>query len=184
MRGIIIVLFFQEKSEWQKRKILKLGGQPIEGNIIQFWKGETPEEAIARTFKTGGAKEYRQNTSYSELLSTDKAQDTIQLPDETLPRSLSAKWANEDILMPNGGIAHFVEGSKLHHKEVFAGKWTKTSIRDVERLVQTYGGKPEDWQKVKCIGSLEQNGKNFDAEIHWYQKDDYEKKEIKFKKEL
>ena len=110
-----------------------------------------------------------------------KAQQTIKLPDEQLPRSLSAKWANEDVKMPDGTIAHFVEGSKLHHKEVFAGKGTRTPIRDVDRLVKTYGGEAEEWQKVKAIGTLEQGGKSFEAEIHWYEEPKIGKKELKSK---
>lgn len=140
--------------------------------------------ATAEQLQTSGAKEYRQNTSYTDILATDKDRNVIKLPDEIMPRSLSAKWANEDILMPDGTIAHFVEGSKLHHEEIFAGKGTKTPIRDVERLVQKYGGRADDWQKVKGIGVLEQYGKTFEAEIHWYQQDSHEKKEIKVKKEL
>ena len=45
------------------------------GKHYPILKGETPEEAIDRTFKTGGVKEYRQNTSYNEILATDKAKD-------------------------------------------------------------------------------------------------------------
>lgn len=51
--------------------------------------------------------------------------------------------------MPDGTVAHFAEGSKLHKIKVFAGQGTKKPIRDVERLVKSYGGKPEDWMKSK-----------------------------------
>ena len=108
-------------------------------------------------------------------------EDDIRLPDEVIPRSLSARWANYDIAMPDGTVAHFIEGTKLHHIEVFAGRGTKTPIRDVDRLVRTYGGKAEDWQKVKGIGTIEVNGKSFDAEIHWYQEPTIGKEELKVK---
>lgn len=112
----------------------------------------------------------------------DKESDTYSLPDEILPNSLSAKWINEDIKMPDGTVAHFVEGSKLHNIEVFAGKGTKKPIRDVERLVKTYGGKAEDWQKVKGFGTIVLgNGETEDAELHWYQCFNIGKKEIKAK---
>ena len=104
------------------------------------------------------------------------------LPDEIIPRSLSARWANYDIAMPDGTVAHFVEGTKLHHIEVFAGKGTRTPIRDVDRLVRAYGGKAEDWQKVKGIGTIVHNGEEGSAEIHWYQVNESEKEEIKFKR--
>lgn len=109
-------------------------------------------------------------------------EDVIRLPDEVIPRSLSARWANYDIAMPDGSVAHFVEGTKLHNVEVFAGKGTKTTIRDVDRLVRTYGGKAEDWQKVKGIGTIDHNGGEGSAEIHWYQVNGSEKEEIKFKR--
>ena len=79
-----------------------------------------------------------------------KSKDILNLPDEQLPFSLGAKWANKDISMPNGEIAHFVENSKIINKQVFAGKGTKTPIRDIERLVNQYPNtKAENWQKVK-----------------------------------
>ena len=109
-------------------------------------------------------------------------ENAVFLPDEKIPRSLSARWANEDIALPDGTVAHFVEGTKLHHIQVFAGKGTKTPIRDVDRLVKTYGGKAEDWQKVKGIGTIAfSNGETEEAELHWYQTNDTGKLEIKAK---
>ena len=114
-----------------------------------------------------------------------KRQNAIRLPDEQLPRSLSAKWANEDIKMPNGDIAHFVEGSKITHKEVFAGKGTKTGIRDLERLMKKYpNSKPELWQKVKAYAEIDWNGEHISAEIHWYEEPSVGRIEVKYKKEL
>ena len=145
------------------------------------------------------AKTWRINASYKEILSeegwdeskhprdkkgrfTYSESGTIKLPDEQLPRSLSAKWANYDIAMPDGTVAHFVEGTKLHHIEVFAGKGTKTPIRDVDRLVRKYGGKAEAWQKVKGIGTIAHNREEGTAEIHWYQSEEEGKQELKFKR--
>ncbi|MDE6870008.1 MAG: hypothetical protein K2J75_04695 [Clostridia bacterium] len=70
----------------------------------------------------------------------------------------------------------------MHHKEVFAGKGTRTPIRDVERLVNTYGGRAENWQKIKATGILEQYGKSFEAKIHWYEEPTVGKQEIKYKR--
>lgn len=64
---------------------------------------------------------------------------------------------------------------------MFAGKGTKTPIRDVARLVLTYGGKAEEWQKIKGFGTLEIDGKSFEAEIHWYEEPSVGKKELKSK---
>lgn len=87
--------------------------------------------------------------------------------------------------MPDGTKAKFVEGSKITHKEVFAGKGTKTPIRDIERLVKEYpNSKAELWQKVKGLGELEWNSEHIKAEIHWYEEPSIGRVEVKFKKEL
>ena len=78
----------------------------------------------ARRAHTETYKELRKNLQ-NDLTKTRKSDtliDVIPLPDETLPHSLGAKWSNYDIRLPDGTVAHFQEGSKLHHKEVFAGK--------------------------------------------------------------
>ena len=107
------------------------------------------------------------------------------LPDEMLPRSVGAKWSNEEISMPDGTIAKFVEGSKITHKEVFAGAGIKKPIRDIERLIKDYPGtKRELWQKVKGRANILWKGEEIKAEIHWYQEPSAGRKEIKFKKEI
>ena len=143
------------------------------------WKeSEHPRDEDGKFTSKG--KYYRQNASYAEILASYR--QTIKLPDEQLPKSLSAKWRNYDIAMPDGSTAHFVEGSKLHHIEVFAGKGTKTPIRDRLRLTNTYKGtNPDSWQKVKGFGTIELNGKSFEAEIHWYQAKGVGKVELKAK---
>ena len=119
--------------------------------------------------------------------SKDKLQELkrrIKQQDEKLPKSVGAKWANEDILMPDGSIANFAEGSKVT-REVFAGKGTKTPIRDIERLVKEYpNSKAEQWQKVKGNATLVQDGEEFRAEIHWYEEPSVGRVKTKFKKEL
>lgn len=111
--------------------------------------------------------------------------ERIFLPDEILPRSIGARWSNEDISMPDGTIAHFQEGSKITHKEVFAGKGCKIEIRDVERLTKKFPGtKAELWQKVKGRAEIVWGTEYLKAEIHWYEEPSVGKQEIKYKKEL
>ena len=107
------------------------------------------------------------------------------LPDEQLPFSLGAKWVNEEIKMPDGTTAKFVEGSKIINKQVFAGKGTKTPIRDIERLVKTYSkSKAENWQKVKGIAKLDLDGEYIKGEIHWYEEPSVGRVEVKYKKKI
>lgn len=149
--------------------------------MAEFDENKHPRDEQGR-FTNGGAKEFRQNTLYKEILANVE-NETIALPDETLPRSVGAKWENYDIQMPDGTVVHFQEGSKLHHKEVFAGKGCKRKIDQVDMLVERYGGKEEDWQKIKAIGTIvKENGEIEEREIHWYEEPTVGKKRLKVKK--
>ncbi len=68
-----------------------------------------------------------------------------------------------------------------YHKEVFAGKGTEVTFYDAPKYVERHGGKAEDWQKVKAIGTIELDGEIFEAEVHWYQCEEIGRVEIKFK---
>lgn len=111
---------------------------------------------------------------------------SYKLPDEQLPSSVGAKWRNYDISMPDGSIAHFVEGSKLQDKEVFAGRGCRTKIRDRYDLTRDYpGSHPDMWQKVKAKAQIRlHNGEVLAAEIHWYEEQTIGKVEFKYKKDL
>ncbi|MBQ2702126.1 MAG: hypothetical protein IJF64_03960 [Clostridia bacterium] len=141
----------------------KTGGggknQPYDEQNGQYGKALTTKEKLEQAKRIYG-DDYE-----------DSESDTIKLPDETLPRSLSAKWANYDILAPDGTVAHYQEGSKLHHKEVIAGKDHKRKIDDIERVSKLFpDSSPDDIQKVKAIGTvIMENGEILEAEIHWYQ---------------
>ena len=114
-----------------------------------------------------------------------RIEESISLPDEIFPRSVGAKWANYDIPMPDGTIAHFQEGSKLHHKEVFAGNGCKRKIDEVDLLVDKFGGTANEWQKIKAIGTIvRENGEIEEAEIHWYEEPSVGKVKIKYKKRI
>lgn len=109
--------------------------------------------------------------------------DTLPLEDEKLPKSVGARWSNHEIAMPDGTVAHFQEGSKLHHKEVFAGKGCKRKIDQVDMLVERYGGKAEEWQKIKAFGTIvKSNGEIEEREIHWYEEPTVGKVKLKVKK--
>ena len=112
--------------------------------------------------------------------------ESYPLPDEQLPHSVGAQWKNYDISMPYGSIAHFVEGSKLQNKEVFAGRGCRTQIRDRFDLSRDYpGSKPELWQKVKAKAEIQlENGEVLTAEIHWYEEPTIGKVEFKYKDEI
>lgn len=108
--------------------------------------------------------------------------ERIFLPDEDLPRSVGAKWANYEILLADGTFAHLQEGSKLHHKEVIAGKGKKRKIDEIDGLISKYGGTPDKWVKVKAFGTIvKPNGETEEIEIHWYEEPTVGKVKLKEK---
>ena len=119
----------------------------------------------------------------SDYIPVRRIADPIPLKDEQLPRSVGAKWKNEDILMPDGSYAHFVEGTKIQNKEVFAGKGCRRKIDARYRLAQKYkGSKPEEWQKVKGWAYIQtEQGEIIYAEIHWFEEPSVGKVEFKYK---
>ena len=130
-------------------------------------------------------KPYDSKDNFGELKKKVNKPNIIDLPDEQIPKSLGAQWKNEEVSMPDGSIAKFVEGGKITHKQVFAGKGTKKPIRDVERLTREYPkSKSNLWQKVKGRAYLDLGGEYIYSEIHWYEEPSIGKVEIKFKKEL
>ncbi|MBR1676267.1 MAG: hypothetical protein IJ706_03045 [Clostridia bacterium] len=151
------------------------------GNHIPVKKGQSNKQAFSEFLKSkGDVRGY----SAKELKEMQMLTDSIFLPDEQLPYSIGAKWINTDIQMPDGSTAHFVEGSKIVNKEVFAGKGCKRKIDCIDRLIEKYGGNSESWQKVKGIAVLEQDGETFKSEIHWYEEPNIGRVETKSKRIL
>lgn len=139
-----------------------------------------PENAGQFAPKGGGVA--RSKDTFEKLKHLRRIYETVDTYDEPIPRSLSAKAKNYDIRMPNGDIAHLVEGTHITNKQIFAGAGTKTPIREVDSLVEEYGGSAEKWVKVKANATLEVQGKSFDAEIHWYEEPTVGKVRMKYKK--
>ena len=110
-----------------------------------------------------------------------KVSGGIDLSDEAIPRSLSAKAKNYDIRMPDGSIAYIEEGTHITNKQVFAGAGTKTPLRIADRLATKYGGHPTRWAKVKAVAILNHNGKTGKAEIHWCEEPTAGKHDFKLK---
>jgi hypothetical protein len=71
--------------------------------------------------------------------------------------------------------------SGISHQETFA---EGSSIRELHRLVDTYGGK--NWKKRKGIASirLQATGEIVMAELHWYEAHGVGKVELKIKELL
>lgn len=144
--------------------------------MVEFDESKHKRDELGR-FAKMSASELKER----QMIELDN--DKVFLPDETLPRSLSARWANYDIILEDGTIAHLQEGSKLHHKEVIAGKGRKRKIDEIDGLVARHGGNADNWIKVKAFGIIvKSNGETEEREIHWYEEPTVGKVKLKTKK--
>lgn len=135
---------------------------------------------------------FRQNSSYREILKAQmneeepsEAYTSALTEDESLPRSVGAKWANYDIRMPDGTTAKFLEGAKLEHKEVIAGYGCRRKIDIIDYLVTTYpdtASTSRFWSKLKGVSDIVYNGDVIRSEIHWYEHPKTGKVDFKFKR--
>ena len=99
--------------------------------------------------------------------------DTIRLEDAEIFRGVGARGINYDIKDVDGRIYHYVEGSRVQNREVFAGFGTRTPLHDgvPEGLTKEFGGTPSKWQHVKGFGLIDDNGESVRAEVHWFQEE-------------
>lgn len=162
--------------------------------MAEFDESKHPRDEEGKfTYKGGG----RQGTEgdkrreavkkYSDDPGRDMAEMGIKpdyLADEYIGKSVGAKVTNYDILMPDGSIVHLAEGTYITNKEVIAGRGKpSTHIREIDRLVQEYGGDPKRWSKVKGIGTLDVDGEYLQAELHWYEEPHIGKVDFKLKRQ-
>lgn len=98
--------------------------------------------------------------------------------------SIGAKWKNYDILDPDTDeYYNFIEHSKIHNPETFAGYGTHTSLDPgvAEGLTEEYGGDPKKWRHRKGIGHIDVDGEDVLAEVHWFQEESAGKHKFKIK---
>jgi len=111
-------------------------------------------------------------------------ENILRLPDIEIGRSLGAKIKNFDILLPDGNITQLTEGTRITNIEVIAGKGKNRKIDIIDILVDKYGGNPNEWQKIKGIGyidDIDNDGESCKTELHWYQEPVVGKVEWKIK---
>lgn len=94
---------------------------------------------------------------------------TIKLPDIEIKKSVGAAYIFQRVKLPDGTIAEFEVGTKLTNIQVIAGHGVSRKIDEVKRLQKKYGGKADEWQKVKADGTIVVDGITRKAELHWYQ---------------
>lgn len=117
----------------------------------------------------------------------EKTSNSDKLENIYIHRSLGAKARNYSILDPvSGRRYHFSEGTRIKNPKVFAGKGgVKRLLPEVaEGLSEQLGGKPENWQHCKGIGTIDFYGEDRDAEVHWFQEESVGKHKFRIKKWL
>ena len=107
-----------------------------------------------------------------------------KVEDVIIGKSVGAKAKNYDIRDPaTGENFSFSEGTYIQNSQVFAGKGTKHPLHTstVMKLIKQFGGKAEDWQHCKGIGTVDYYGEDRKAEVHWFQESSVGKVVFKIK---
>ena len=118
---------------------------------------------------------------------TDEAPENTIGAEFAILRSLGAKAKNYMVLDPASNKKYpFVEGTRIKDPIVFAGKGTSKELHKevAQGLSEKIGGKPSEWQHCKGIGILNVDGKDMEAEVHWFQEPSVGKHRFKVKKWL
>jgi len=98
-----------------------------------------------------------------------------------IAKSLGAAAKNYKVLLPDGNVVKFMEGTRITNVAVIAGKGRDRKIDEVDRLVDKYGGSPDLWQKMKGFGYLNVDGESRKADVHWYEEDNVGRVDFKLK---
>ena len=107
--------------------------------------------------------------------------------DFTIGKSLGSKAKNYDIVDKSSGIIyHFVEGTRVTDAKVFAGYGGVKPLNPetVEGLVREFGGRPDRWKHSKGIGTVDVDGEEIKAEVHWFEEESVGKVKFKIKEWL
>lgn len=117
-------------------------------------------------------EEYKKNyLKAAEVLTNTDSDDIIEPKILTIGKSLGAASKNYPVRLPDSRQhTKLAEGQTIKGK-VFAGKGTKTEIRERFKLEAKYGIPASEWQKVSGNGNVIVKGKEQKAELHWYEAD-------------
>lgn len=133
----------------------------------------------------GGRK--NNSAKFSEAVDKSAGNGIIETEDIIIGKSLGAKAHNYKVTDPvTEEEFKFVEGTRIHNPTVFAGKDGVKPLKDdvKEGLAKQYGGKPENWQHAKGIGTIDYYGEAVKAEVHWFQEETAGKHGFKVKEWL
>ncbi len=129
----------------------------------------------------------RNGPPYPIKKTVEKSGEGATIEDTYIHKSVGAKARNYDILDPTTGeYFHFSEGTRIRESKVFAGKGGVKELEPevAQGLSEQIGGDPDEWQHCKGIGTIDCDGEDVDAEVHWFQEPSVGKHKFKVKKWL
>lgn len=109
---------------------------------------------------------------------------TIKEESFEIMRSLGAKAKNYSVYDPVSMRYYpFSEGTKIKNPTVFAGKGGTKKLREevLQGLCKQIGGDSAEWQHCKGIGTINYDGEDREAEVHWFQEPSVGKHRFKVK---
>lgn len=102
-------------------------------------------------------------------LQNHQADSTINMMKDALPKQLEFFHDGNKTFIPAGTV--------ISNTTVIAGEGTEIQLRTAAKLVERYGGKESQWQKM--AGKIESDQFVFD--IHWYQRSEEQRHSFKIK---
>lgn len=141
---------------------------------------DTTYDEWRRRFVSDGKSVLTAATKNGTITSTDDNSFAIG-------RSVGAKAKNYDVMDKQTGLVYrFVEGTRIVNPTVFAGYKGVKPLKEetVEGLVKEFGGSADKWQHAKGVGTLDVDGEEIRAEVHWFQEETVGKVKFKVKEWL
>lgn len=140
--------------------IFKASGDDLGRRIEQLRINQLKQKygEITNTFKTPPALDRMSVSGFRPVKATLPRVAPIE--DDILPKPVLGQH-----FIPGTGQIELIvpSGTDLINVRIIAGKGTSTPFRAASSWVESYGGKPDEWQKI--VGTVD--GKHYSYEIHW-----------------
>lgn len=151
-----------------------LHGQGTVDKMRKISYNETTDRAQFEKYKTIWGAGYPKNFDAFQQMKYNDPEGWAHFKNlaskkKHLQNQLSYVWNGEKKFIP--------KHTKFVKVTTMAGQGGRTSIRDIDRLVNTYGGTAADWKKQ--AGKVSSDKYVFD--VHWYERDDGVQHDMKLK---
>lgn len=154
------------ETEIRKRKdrviLAKEAGDDVSRRVEQLKINQLQNKylELSKKFKLPLAKDRTSVSGFRPVKAVSPK--VLPVPNTTLKQNVTYSFVGLNGKIEQGLVPYDVE---LTTVKVIAGYGSSMPIRDVDRLVATYGGNAKDWQKKTGFAY----GKSYCYEIHWYE---------------